>query len=41
MVTRCDLIRQKDLPPGKSPINLFERFGYDAAMDMDALLESL
>lgn len=41
MVTRCDLIRQKDLPAGKSPINLFERLGYDSKIDMEVLLESL
>lgn len=30
LATRCDLVHQKDLPEGVSPVNLFERLGYDA-----------
>jgi sugar phosphate isomerase/epimerase len=35
--TRCDLIHQKDLPAGAHPVNLFEKFGYDSEITIDAL----
>jgi sugar phosphate isomerase/epimerase len=34
---RCDLIHQKDLPAGASPVNLFEKFGYDAKITIDSM----
>lgn len=35
--TRCDLIHQKDMPADASPVNLFEKFGYDTVYDIDEL----
>jgi|WetSurMetagenome_2_1015567.scaffolds.fasta_scaffold04938_6 sugar phosphate isomerase/epimerase len=32
---RCDLIHQKDMPATTKPVNLFERFGYDANFTID------
>ncbi len=32
---RCDLLHQKDLPASTSPANLFQRFGYDAEINID------
>jgi sugar phosphate isomerase/epimerase len=34
---RCDLLHQKDLPATAVPVNLFERFGYDAQMTIDTM----
>ena len=34
---RCDQIHQKDLPASTRPIILFEKFGYDAELNVDAL----
>lgn len=34
---RCDLIHQKDMPAGAHPVNLFEKFGYDAVLTGEAL----
>lgn len=38
--TRCDLIHQKDMPATTSPVNLFEKFGYDAEITLDALIQT-
>ena len=35
--SRCDLLHQKDLPAGLSPVNLFEKIGYDARLAMDTM----
>jgi sugar phosphate isomerase/epimerase len=35
--TRCDLLHQKDLPATGLPVNLFEKFGYDADLTLDAM----
>lgn len=37
---RCDLLHQKDLPADARPVNLFERFGYDAHITIDAMWET-
>lgn len=37
---RCDLIHQKDLPASTKPINLFEKFGYDTEISIDALWQT-
>jgi sugar phosphate isomerase/epimerase len=34
---RCDLIHQKDMPAGTSPVIAFERFGYDAEENLQTL----
>ncbi len=34
---RCDLLHQKDLPAGDSPVNFFEMFGYDAPITIDSM----
>lgn len=36
---RCDLIHQKDLPAGVTPVNLFEVVGEDAKIDMDLMIK--
>ncbi|KOR82459.1 sugar phosphate isomerase/epimerase family protein [Paenibacillus solani] len=36
---RCDLIHQKDLPAGVSPVNLFEVIGEDAHIDMEMMVK--
>jgi sugar phosphate isomerase/epimerase len=36
---RCDLIHQKDLPAGVTPVNLFEVIGEDAKIDMDLMIK--
>jgi len=38
--TRCDLIPQKDMPATTDPANLFEKFGYDAEITLDAMWET-
>ncbi len=37
---RCDLLHQKDLPAGASPVILFERFGYDSYISLDTMWET-
>ena len=37
---RCDLIHQKDLPASTRPIILFEKFGYDAEVNIDTLWQT-
>ncbi len=34
---RCDLLHQKDLPTTGLPVNLFEKYGYDAQITIDVL----
>lgn len=34
---RCDLLHQKDLPGTARPVNLFEKFGYDSQITLDAM----
>ncbi|HRE29558.1 MAG TPA: sugar phosphate isomerase/epimerase, partial [Anaerolineales bacterium] len=34
---RCDLIHQKDMPAAASPVNLFEKYGYDTPITIDVL----
>lgn len=34
---RCDLIHQKDMPAVASPVNLFEKYGYDEPITIDVL----
>lgn len=34
---RCDLVHQKDMPAAASPVNLFEKYGYDAPITIDVL----
>lgn len=34
---RCDMLHQKDLPASASPVNLFEKYGYDAALSLDVM----
>lgn len=34
---RCDLLHQKDLPAAAAPVNLFEKFGYDAALSLNVM----
>lgn len=37
---RCDLIHQKDMPATTSPVILFEKFGYDSVINIDALYQT-
>jgi sugar phosphate isomerase/epimerase len=37
---RCDLIHQKDMPATTKPIILFEKFGYDSQITIDALWQT-
>lgn len=37
---RCDLIHQKDLPANASPVNFFEKFGYDSHITIDAMWQT-
>ncbi|MGG4395695.1 sugar phosphate isomerase/epimerase [Paenibacillus thiaminolyticus] len=36
---RCDLLHQKDLPAGVTPVNLFEVIGEDAHIDMELMVK--
>jgi sugar phosphate isomerase/epimerase len=38
--TRCDLIHQKDMPATTDPVILFEKFGYDSEISIDAMWET-
>jgi|WetSurMetagenome_2_1015567.scaffolds.fasta_scaffold04938_7 sugar phosphate isomerase/epimerase len=35
--TRCNLVHQKDMPATTKPVILFEKFGYDAIINIDTL----
>lgn len=36
---RCDLLHQKDLPASVDPVNMFEKIGHDATIDMELMHE--